>query len=199
MECIHDQHSSQRHKIKMPELIRRLLYRIRRKYLLLRHPNLRMGYGTVVIGNFHLRGNGMIIFGDECRLENVKLMIAGQLDIGRKVFLNGTSIVCKQLVTINDECLVSDAYITDTDFHNIEPELRRAPPGPRATRPIKIGRNVWIGDRGVVLKGSTIGNDSVIGSNSVVRGNVPDRVVCIGNPAMVVKNFDLPKPYISNS
>lgn len=148
-----------------------------------------MGYGTVVIGKFHLEGNGIIIIGDECRLENVKLSIQGQLQIGRKVFLNGASIVCKKSVSIGDECLVSDAYITDTDFHNIEPELRRVPPGPRATRPIKIGRNVWVGDRGVVLKGSTIGNDSVIGSNSVVRGNVPDRVVCIGNPAMVIKHL----------
>lgn len=180
--------------MKTLELARRLIYRFRRKYLIFRYRNLRMGYGTVVIGKFHLQGTGEIVIGDECRLENVKLSIAGQLQVGRKVFLNGASIVCKEFISIGDECLVSDAYITDTDFHNIEPELRRAPLGPRATRPIKIGRNVWIGDRGVVLKGATIGDDSVIGSNSVVRGNVPDRVVCMGNPAVVVKNLDQKTP-----
>jgi acetyltransferase-like isoleucine patch superfamily enzyme len=149
-----------------------------------------MGYGTVVIGKFRLAGSGQISIGDNSRLENVKLVVDGRLLVGENVFLNGASIVSKQSVSIGDECLISDAYITDTDFHNIEPELRRAPPGPRSTRPIEIGRNVWIGDRGVILKGSTIGNDSVIGSNGVVRGNVPARSLCIGNPAMVVKTFD---------
>jgi len=89
-------------------------------------------------------------------LENVKLAIRGKALIGSKCFLNGTSIVCAQSVSSGDGALLSDAYITDTDFHNIESELRRAPLGPRTTRPIKIGRNVWIGDHRTVLKGATL-------------------------------------------
>jgi acetyltransferase-like isoleucine patch superfamily enzyme len=92
-------------------------------------------------------------------------------------------------VIIGNDCLLSDAYITDTDFHNIEPELRHAPPGPKTIRPVLIGHNVWIGDHGVVLKGSQIGDDAVVGSNAVVRGTIPSRTVCLGNPAQVVKQL----------
>lgn len=174
---------------KVLDLIFRTGYRLRRRYLLMRHRNLTMGYGTVVIGKFRLSGGGRVHFGGQCRLVDVKIAVDGELTIGSKGFLNGTSIVCKQSISIGDECLLSDAYIIDTDFHNLEPELRCAPLGPRATCPIVIGRNVWIGDRGVILKGSIVGDDTVIGSNSVVRGTIPARVVCIGNPASIVKRF----------
>lgn len=170
-------------------LLRRFGYRLRRRLLTLRYSNLQIGYGTVIIGKFLLSGRGTVEIGDQCRLVDVKVIVDGHLIIGNNGFLNGTSIVCKQSVLIGDECLLSDAYVTDTDFHNIEPELRRAPLGPKATRPVSIGRNVWIGDRGIILKGSVIGDDSVIGSNSVVRGTIKPRALCIGNPAIVVKDL----------
>jgi hypothetical protein len=52
-----------------------------------------------------------------------------------------------------------------------------------------LGRNTWVGARAIVLKGTTIGDDSVVGSGSVVRGEVPAGVVVAGNPAVVVKTF----------
>lgn len=154
-----------------------------------RYPNVMLEYGAVILGRFAVSGDGSIIVESGCRLKNVKLHAEGVLRIGASSFLNGTSIVCMESVTIGKECLLSDAYITDTDFHNIEPELRHAPPGPKTRRPIVIGRNVWIGDGGVVLKGSHIGDDAVVGSNAVVRGAVPSRSVCIGNPAQIVKQL----------
>jgi acetyltransferase-like isoleucine patch superfamily enzyme len=153
----------------------------------MRHPNLTLEYGAVVAGRFRLNGTGPVYIGAGSRLVNVRLHADGKLDIGRNCFLNGASVVCMQAVTIKDDCIISDAYLTDTDFHNVQPELRHAPPGPKTMRPIVIERNVWIGDRGVVLKGSHIGADSVVGSNAVVRGSIPPRSLCIGNPAQVVK------------
>jgi len=162
---------------------------LRRRYLMYRYPSLVIEYGAVIIGRFHVRGQGSITIGRECRLINVSLHVQGTLHIGANGFLNGTSIVCINSVIIGNDCLLSDAYITDTDFHNIEPELRRAPPSAKAIRPIFIGHNVWIGDRGVVLKGSQIGDDAVVGSNTVVRGKIPPGSLCLGNPAQVVKQL----------
>lgn len=153
----------------------------------MRYPNLELAYGAVVVGRFRLLGGGTVRVGAGSRLVNVKLHACGKLEIGRNCFLNGANVVCMQAVTIQDNCIVSDAYITDTDFHNIQPELRHAAPGPKTRRPIMIERNVWIGDRGVILKGSHIGADSAVGSNSVVRGTIPARSVCVGNPARVVR------------
>ncbi|MES1999789.1 MAG: acyltransferase [Pseudomonadota bacterium] len=169
--------------------MKRLQRYFRRKYLMYRYPNLIIEYGAVILGRFRFAGQGSATIQRGCRLINVTLHVQGNLHIGANGFLNGTSVVCVDSVTIGNDCLISDAYITDTDFHNIEPELRHVPPGAKTIRPVLIGRNVWIGDRGVVLKGSEIGEDSVIGSNSVVRGVVPSRCVCVGNPAQIVKRL----------
>lgn len=171
----------------LTDRLMRIIRGLRRKYLSRRYPNLTLEYGVVVIGRFRLKGIGPVSVGAGSRLVNVRLHSDGQLKIGKNCFLNGASVVCKQAVTIKDDCIISDAYLTDTDFHNVQPELRHEPPGPKSMRPIIIERNVWIGDRGVVLKGSHIGANSVIGSNAVVRGPIPARSLCIGNPAQIVK------------
>lgn len=167
----------------------RLFRNLRRRFLMFRHRNLKIEYGAVIVGRFVVNGGGAIFISRNCRLIDTNLHVEGVLKIGENCFLNGTTIVAKRCVTIGGDCLLSDAYITDTDFHNIEPALRHSPPSEKTMRPVVIGRNVWIGDRGVVLKGSEIGDDSVVGSNSVVRGHIPSRVVCIGNPAQIVKRL----------
>ena len=172
---------------KLNQALKRMGRGVRRKYLSMRYPNLRLEYGVVVTGRFRLIGTGAIYIGSGSRLVNVRLHADGKLEIGRNCFLNGASIVCMESVTIKDDCIISDAYLTDTDFHNVQPELRHSSPGPKTRRPIIVERNVWIGDRGVVLKGSHIGADSVVGSNAVVRGSIPARSLCTGNPAQVVK------------
>ena len=52
-----------------------------------------------------------------------------------------------------------------------------------------IEENVWIGEKSIVLKGSKIGKNSIIGAGSVVNGVVPENVVFAGNPAREVKNL----------
>ena len=84
---------------------------------------------------------------------------------------------------------MSDARIVDTDFHSIDIN-RRNPDVKSKTKPIFVGENVWIGSRSMILKGVTIGNNSVIGAMTVVRQSVPDHVVVIGNPQQIVKQLD---------
>jgi acetyltransferase-like isoleucine patch superfamily enzyme len=52
--------------------------------------------------------------------------------------------------------------------------------------PVRIGRGTWIGDRVTVLMGAQIGAHCTIGSNSLVRGEIPDYSVAMGIPARVV-------------
>ena len=69
------------------------------------------------------------------------------------------------------------------------------PGGPVAAAgpaPVRIGRGSWIGDHATVLRGSTIGEFCMIGANSVVRGDIPDRSVAVGSPARVVGRTDAP-------
>uniref|UniRef100_A0A0G4FHI1 Maltose/galactoside acetyltransferase domain-containing protein n=1 Tax=Chromera velia CCMP2878 TaxID=1169474 RepID=A0A0G4FHI1_9ALVE len=54
---------------------------------------------------------------------------------------------------------------------------------------IRIGSNVWVGGRVVVLPGVTIGDNSVIGAGSVVTKDVPSNVIAVGSPCKVVKEI----------
>ena len=113
----------------------------------------------------------------------------GTVTIGDRVVVNVTKINCLESVSIGDDSLIGASFITDTDFHNLSPRMRRSTPGPQVTSPVTIGRNVWVGYDVIVLKGCCVGDDSVLSAGSVIRSDVPDGVDGSGNPAVVVRTF----------
>ena len=77
------------------------------------------------------------------------------------------------------------------DAQALAPYFKHRPPRPKLkTAPVKIGDNVWIGMNAVILKGVTIGENSVVAAGSVVTKSVESNAVVAGNPATVVKRFD---------
>ncbi len=56
--------------------------------------------------------------------------------------------------------------------------------------PVKIGRNVWIGDKVTILGGVSIGEGAIIGANSVVTHDIPAYSIAAGIPARVIKNLE---------
>lgn len=108
--------------------------------------------------------------------------------IGAKVGISGGSICAAQEVSIGEGSLLgAEVMIMDTDFHPISPSGRNSSntesPTPRA---IRIGKNVFLGARSIILKGVEIGDHSVIGAGSVVTRSVPAGVVAAGNPCRVI-------------
>ena len=59
--------------------------------------------------------------------------------------------------------------------------------------PVKIGSNVWLPARSVVLPHVTIGNDVVIGINSIINRSLPDGCFAAGSPCKVIKENVYPK------
>jgi len=128
----------------------------------------------------------------------------GQCTIGDFTLLNGALIMAEDRIEIGSYCLVSwNVGLADSDFHPLEPAQRlidaqalapyfkNRPGRPTLkTAPVKICDNVWIGMNAVILKGVTIGENSVIAAGSVVTKSVEPNVVVAGNPATVVKQFD---------
>lgn len=53
--------------------------------------------------------------------------------------------------------------------------------------PVTIGRNVFIGANSVILRGTTIGDHSVIGAGSVVDKDVPSYSLAVGNPVRIIR------------
>ena len=54
---------------------------------------------------------------------------------------------------------------------------------------IRIGRNVWIGDKVSIFGGVTIGDNVIIGAGSIVTHNIPSNSMAVGAPAKVVKQI----------
>ena len=125
----------------------------------------------------------------------------GKLCIGSYcAFADGLSLIAFRSVTIGDFFLCGrDVYISDTNEHPLEPELRRRhtiagltrgmPPdrSVAAWKPVCIGNDVWVGEKAIIVKGVSIGDGVVVGAGAVVTHDVPARVVVAGNPARIVK------------
>jgi len=108
-----------------------------------------------------------------------------------------------ELIEIGSYCLISwNVGIADSDFHPLDPAERRRdalalapyykdrpPRPPIRTAPVRIGHNVWIGMNAIILKGVTIGDNSVIAAGSVVSKSVSANTVVAGNPAVVVRHL----------
>jgi acetyltransferase-like isoleucine patch superfamily enzyme len=58
---------------------------------------------------------------------------------------------------------------------------------------IRIGNNVFVGTNCIILYGTTIGDNCIVGAGSVVRGHYPDNSVIVGNPAKVVTRTSIQK------
>jgi acetyltransferase-like isoleucine patch superfamily enzyme len=129
--------------------------------------------------------------------------VKGQCRIGDFTLLNGALVMADEKIEIGSYCLISwNVGIADSDFHPLEPAQRLIdaqalapyfkdrPARPKLiTAPVKIGDNVWIGMNAVILKGVTVGENSVIAAGSVVTKSVEANTVVAGNPAVVVKRF----------
>lgn len=154
-----------------------------------------IGPGFVSNGNLHLAGPGTIRIGAGAnawaRAEDnylTTLSPAAFIRIGDNVRLNGCNIQAATGVTVGDDCILGSCIVVDTDYHSVEIDRRR-PGASVEPAPITIGRNVWIAGRATVLKGVSIGEDSVVGYGSVVVSDVPRGVVVAGNPAKVVRHL----------
>ena len=107
--------------------------------------------------------------------------------VGANTFLsNNVQVIAERSVTIGSRCLIGDAVlIMDSDFHDLSAAGRHHHPA--ETAPVVLEDNVFIGSRVIILKGVTIGKDSVIGAGSVVVRSIPPGVVAAGNPAKVIR------------
>lgn len=81
---------------------------------------------------------------------------------------------------------ISDNSHGETNYKSLQiPPVKRRLHSKGA---VKIGNNVWIGDKATILPGVTIGDGVVVGANSVVTKDIPDYCVVAGNPARIVKH-----------
>lgn len=101
----------------------------------------------------------------------------------KNVFLCDTKILDYGEVHIGEgtnfsfDCMIITSHHSRDDFDKI------------VVRPVKIGKNVYVGARSIILSGVEIGDNTVIGAGSVVSSDIPSNCLAAGNPCKVVKYF----------
>lgn len=122
-----------------------------------------------------------------------------ELIIGDNVGISSSTLWVTQSVEIGSYTNIgADCMILDTDCHSLDWQYR----GKRGGRdeqgrsldslhtksaPVKIGSDVMIGARSIILKGVTIGDRAVIGAGSVVTKDIPADCIAAGSPCRVIK------------
>lgn len=112
-----------------------------------------------------------------------------RIKIGNNVGISGATIYARKGIDIGDNTLVGgNVKILDNDFHPIDAEARNADIKEKiCAKPIKIGKNCFIGCNSIILKGTVLGDNCVVGAGAVVSGKFEDNCVIAGNPAKIVK------------
>ena len=115
----------------------------------------------------------------------------GFINIGRNVGISHANITSFSGITIEDNVLIgSGVKIWDIDFHSIRYKDRMNTQEKNIKSfPIHIKEGAFIGACSLILKGVTIGKNSVIGAGSIVTQDIPDNVVWAGNPAKFRKKI----------
>lgn len=113
------------------------------------------------------------------------LSYEAEIRIGDNCGFSGTTIGCMKRITIGNHVRCgANTVITDTDWHRDDP--RTTP-----DEEVIIHDNVWLGLNVTVLKGVTIGENSIIATGSIVTRSIPANVIAAGVPAKVIR--ELPK------
>ena len=148
-------------------------------YVSISGPNIHIGKCVTIIGE---RANPVKIgvWGRE--------LGEGRIDVGDYVLISpGSRISASDEIRIGNSVMIANGvYITDSDWHGIYDRTERD----ARVMPVHIADNVWLGDHALVLKGVSIGENSVVAARAVVTRDVPANVIVAGNPARVVKELN---------
>jgi acetyltransferase-like isoleucine patch superfamily enzyme len=158
------------------------------------------------------RTNGLVFFGRGLELE---IAVKGRVDFGRFVWIGDkTKIRCHegrveigdktvmgqectisayQHVRIGQQCVIADrAMFIDFDHGVVEVERPIRLQG-IYKRDVIVGSNVWIGYGASVLRGVSVGDNAIVGTNSVVTKDVPANAVVAGIPARIIRMREAPE------
>ena len=116
--------------------------------------------------------------------------------IGNNVGMSGVTIYARKGIEIGENTAIGgNTKILDNDFHPIEAEARNKLLADKnggdsdlvPAKPIKIGKNCFIGCNAIILKDTELGDGCVVGAGAVVSGKFEANSVIVGNPARVIK------------
>jgi acetyltransferase-like isoleucine patch superfamily enzyme len=138
-------------------------------------------------------GNNISINYDAAFYDNSILEICerSRLRIGKNFTLSYSSLIaCMEEVTIGDFVMIGEFTSIRDTTHSFENNMVPFTKQKDVSKAIKIGNNVWIGRGCIILPGTTIGDNVIIGANSVVKGDLQPGNVYAGAPLKLLRAID---------
>jgi acetyltransferase-like isoleucine patch superfamily enzyme len=125
-----------------------------------------------------------------CRDVEILVYPGGRLDIGDHVYVGHASVIaCSGHLSIGSDTLIADMVTIRDKDHGIAPgTLIRKSKG--NVREISIGHNCWLGSKVTVTAGSAMGDNVVVGANSVVTKRFGNNLLLGGVPALVIRSIE---------
>lgn len=151
--------------------------------------------GLSIVGrktDFMIRGSGSIQANGRFILSGYnQLYSSGKLVIGKNVSVNEYSrIMSRKSIEIGNNVVIAK-FVTILDHdHAYSLQEGNLSFADYVLAPIVIGNNVWLADKVTVMKGVTIGDNVIIGANSVVSKDIPSNCIAAGIPCKVIKRFE---------
>jgi acetyltransferase-like isoleucine patch superfamily enzyme len=143
-----------------------------------------IGRGAVV----HLGRWSWIGHGTKVRAHEGEVRIGAKTVIGQEC-----TISAFQHVSIGRECIVADrVMLIDFDHGVVEVERPIRLQG-IYKRDVRVGHNVWVGYGACFLRGVTVGDNAIVGTNAVVTRDLPANAVAAGVPARTLRMRDTPR------
>ena len=158
-----------------------------------RGSSIKIGNGTSIFSSF---SSNMLGLYQHCI---IVARYGGQIEIGEECGISGSTIYSWSSIKIGSYTRIgANCKIIDNDFHPVEYKYRHQALNKEYARraPITIGNDCFIGMNSIILKGTTLGNNVIVGAGSVVHGHFPDNVIIAGNPAKIVKEMTPEESYI---
>ena len=117
----------------------------------------------------------------------------GEVSIGAKTVIGqDCTISAYQRISIGRECILADrVMLIDFDHGAVEVERPVRLQG-IYKRDVHVGHNVWMGYGACVLRGVSIGDNSIVGTSAVVTSSMPANAVLAGVPARVIRMREAP-------
>lgn len=115
------------------------------------------------------------------------------IKIGNKCYFGfNLSILAGKNITIGNNVLFASNILITSEAHGIDPESEIPYMDQKLSgKEVSIGDNVWIGEKVCILPGVRIGSNSIIGAGSIVTKSVPDYSIAVGNPAHIIKRYNI--------
>lgn len=150
-----------------------------------------------------IRGKGKIEFGNNVKFGVINSPMfydsyayiearaeTALIEFGNNISINNNfKITAEKSIKIGDNTLIGfNCLIMDSNFHDLDPINRKNTD--RNPKSVSIGKNVFIGHNVTILKGVKLGDNCVVGANTLVTKSFPENVVITGNPGKVIRELN---------